>query len=82
MHLLLVIPPKMAVAKVVNIIKSNTAKAMKKKFEFLKEVYWGTESIWSTGYFVTTTGINEKVIRNYIKRQGDEDSGQALLELS
>jgi putative transposase len=80
-HLLLSIPPKMSVGSVVRIIKSNTAKDMKKKFAFLKKVYWGTGSIWSGGYFVSTVGINEQIIRRYIELQGQEDAGQAKLEI-
>jgi len=79
-HFLISIPPKMSVGSVVRIIKSNTARDMKKKFSFLKEVYWGTGSIWSGGYFVSTVGINERIIRWYIEMQGQEDSGQAQLE--
>ena len=36
--------------------------------------------IWSKGYFVSTVGINEATIRKYVQKQGEEDSGQALLE--
>lgn len=80
-HFLISIPPTMKVGDVVRIIKSNTARELKQKFQFLKQVYWGTDSIWSSGYFVSTVGINDKVIREYIRRQGEEDSGQAKLEL-
>lgn len=80
-HILLVIPPKMSVGQVVRILKSNTSRDMKKKFPFLKEVYWGTDGIWSDGYFVSTVGINAKIIKNYIEQQGKEDSGQAQLVL-
>lgn len=48
----------------------------------MKEVYWGTGSIWSKGYFVSTVGINEQIIRKYIEHQGKEDSRQAKLELA
>ena len=81
-HILAVIPPKMSVSKVVGILKSNTSKYLKKKFAFLKKVYWGTDGIWSDGYFVSTVGINEEIIKNYIDQQGKEDSGQAKLVLS
>jgi len=81
-HLLISIPPTISVGKVVGIIKSNTARELKQKFPFLKEVYWGTESIWSGGYFVSTVGVNEKIVKNYIEKQGAEDSGQATLELA
>lgn len=72
-------PPKIAVSKAVGIIKSNSAKALKEKFPFLKKTYWSTDGIWSEGYFVSTVGINESTIRKYIEQQGREDSGQAKL---
>ncbi len=80
-HLLVVIPPKFSVSQVVRIIKSNTSKDLKKKFPFLKDVYWGTDGIWSDGYFVSTVGVNEETIKRYIENQGKEDSGQAQLVL-
>ena len=80
-HVLVVIPPKFSVSQVVRIIKSNTSKDLKKKFPFLKDVYWGTDGIWSDGYFVSTVGINEETIKRYIENQGKEDSGQAQLVL-
>ena len=80
-HFLLTIPPSMSVGSVVRIIKSNTSKSVKQKFPFLKELYWGTDGIWSDGYFVSTVGVNEQTIKRYIENQGREDSGQALLDL-
>jgi putative transposase len=80
-HMLISIPPKMSVGKVVGILKANTSRRLKEKFPFLKEVYWGVDGIWSDGYFVSTIGINEKVIQRYIHLQGEEDSGQAQLVL-
>jgi len=80
-HLLVSIPPQRAVGKVVNIIKVNTASSLKAEFKFLKQVYWGTDSIWSEGYFVSTVGINELTIRKYIEKQGQEDAGQTNLKL-
>ncbi len=75
-HLLITIPPKMAVSKAVSTIKSNTSSAIKKKFDFVKKAYWGTDGMWSDGYFVSTVGINEDVIKKYIEMQGKDDSGQ------
>ena len=54
---------------------------MKAEFPFLKQVYWGTTSIWSEGYFVSTVGINESIIRRYIENQGKNDEGQNNLQL-
>jgi putative transposase len=80
-HLLLSIPPKLSVSDVVRIIKANTGKTLREKFAFLEKVYYGVTGVWSDGYFVSTVGVNEKVIANYVKMQGKEDSGQAKLEL-
>ncbi len=80
-HIHIIIPPKYAVSKVVETIKSNTSRALKTKFPFLKNVYWDEKGIWSKGYFVSTVGINEQIIQNYVTMQGKEDAGQAELEL-
>ena len=79
-HLVVSIPPKLSVSQVVNMIKDNTGNSMRKKFPFSDKVYWGINGIWSTGYFVSTVGINEDTIRKYVQKQGLEDSGQAKLE--
>ena len=81
-HLLVSIPPTMTLGKAVGLIKQNTARELKQKFPFLKEVYWGTEAIWSEGYFVSTVGINDKIIQAYIENQGKKDAGQTKFELS
>ena len=81
-HLLLSIPPTMSVGKVINIIKSNTAKKIRDKFPFLRQVYYGTSGIWSDGYFVSTVGLNESMIRKYIQLQQNEDTGQTKFEVS
>ena len=75
-HILISIPPSMSVGSVVRLIKTNTSRNVKKQFEFLKKVYWGTDGLWSDGYFASTVGINEKIIRAYIERQGEEDAGR------
>ena len=79
-HLHMVIPPKYAVSFAVETLKQNTSRALAEKFAFLKQVYWDEDRIWSTGYFVSTVGVNEAIIRRYVKMQGKEDAGQAELE--
>src|SRR6185437_2437163 len=59
-QILVIIPPKYSVGKVVGMIKANTSRLMKEKFsDFLKNVYWCKEGIWSGGCFVFTVEINE-----------------------
>lgn len=81
-HFMISIPPKMSVGSVVRIIKANTSRGLKQKFPFIKDVYWGTDGIWSDGYFVSTVGLHEVMIKKYIENQGKEDAGQALLDLA
>jgi len=81
-HLLVSIPPTVSVGKVIGIIKQNMSRELKQKFPFLKQVYWGTEAVWSEGYFVSTVGVNEAMIHAYIEAQGKKDAGQTKFELS
>lgn len=55
LHVLISIPPQVSVGSVVRLIKSNTARVLKKKFPYLQKTYWGTDGIWSEGYFVSTS---------------------------
>ena len=79
-HIHMVIPPKYAVSMVVETLKKNTSRELSKKFRFLKNVYWDNEVIWSRGFFVSTGGINETVIRKYVEMQDKEDTGQTKFE--
>lgn len=81
-HLHMIIPPKYSISFVVETLKKNTSRALREKFaHFLTQVYWDQGGIWATGYFVSTVGINEAIIRRYVEQQGEEDAGQAQLEL-
>ena len=81
-HMVLIVPPKYSIATVVRKIKSESARRVRDKFEWLDKVYWGTRSFWSVGYFVSTIGqLNEKQIQNYVRYQNKKDSGQAKLEM-
>lgn len=42
-------------------------------------MYWDRKGIWGKGYFVSTVGINEEVIRKYVQSQAEEETGQARL---
>ena len=80
-HLLISIPPSITVGSVVGLIKSTTAKSLNARYPHLRKVYWGTRSVWSAGYFVSTVGVNEQVIQRYIQNQGKDDAGQNNLRL-
>ena len=78
-HMVIVIPPKYAVSDVIKRLKGVTAKKLREKMNWLKKVYWKEGVVWSPGYFVSTIGLNEKVIIEYVKWQERQDSGQAKL---
>ena len=81
-HLHMIIPPKYAVSKVVETIKSVSSRMLKEKFShFLSQVYWDHGGIWSRGFFVSTVGANEALIKKYVEYQGKQDAGQAQLAL-
>ena len=80
-HLHLSIPLKMRVSDVVRTIKSVSGRLLKKQFAYMRKAYWGIDGIWSDGYFVSTVGVNEHMIKRYIELQGQEDRGQAQLVL-
>ena len=75
-HMVIVIPPRFAVAQAVSFIKSQSAKALRAKFPFLDKVYAEREGIWSVGYCVSSVGLNEKEIVHYVEYQEKEDKGQ------
>ena len=80
-HLIMVIPPKYVVSDVIGEIKQYTGSMTRKKFAWLEKVYWKEQVLWSPGYFVSTIGLDEEQITEYVKWQGHQDSGQAKLDL-
>jgi putative transposase len=74
-HALLEIPPKYSVSSVVGYIKGATSRAMRRHFPFLQHA----THLWAEGFFMSTVGINEEVIRRYIRYQEKQESGQAKL---
>ena len=72
-HLFLVAPPRYSPSRIVQIIKSVSAKIVFKEFPEVKEELWGGE-LWNDGYFVRSVGdkVTAEVIRRYIKYQHQE----------
>jgi len=68
-HLIAMIPPKIAVSDYVGIVKGRTAIRVLNKFRQLKQrPYWGNH-FWARGYCVDTIGLDEEKIRKYVKYQ-------------
>ena len=79
-HMVMIIPPSYQVSEVVGRIKCQTASKLRKKVPWLSKVYWKENIVWSPGYFVSTIGLDEKSILEYVKYQQTQDLGQAKLE--
>ena len=79
-HLVIIIPPKYSVSSIVGKIKANTSREVRLRFEWVKKIYWRKE-FWSPGYFSSTVGITEEVIKRYVEFQEKMDKGTHQLEL-
>ena len=77
-HMLIAIPPKYAVAQVVGFIKGKSAIHIARVFGGRKRNFVG-EHFWARGFFVSTVGRDETVIREYIQNQEKEDRRQDQL---
>ena len=72
-HMLMIIPPKYSVSDVIGRMKEMTSSALRKKFIWLKKVYWKEDLVWSPGYFVSTVGVDEEKVLKYVQWQEHED---------
>ena len=71
-HMLVAIPPKMAVSRFMGILKGKSALMIFDRFANLKYKY-GNRHFWCRGYFVDTVGRNKTAIQQYIQNQLSED---------
>jgi putative transposase len=79
-HMLLAIPPKYAVSNVIGYIKGKSAMHIARTFGERKRNFVG-QHFWARGYFVSTVGRDEGVIREYIRNQEQEDKRLDQLSL-
>ena len=77
-HMCISIPPKYAVSNVVGYLKGKSAIAIARKFKGRQRNFNG-ESFWARGYFVSTVGLDENMVREYIRNQEKEDIRQDQL---
>ena len=71
-HMLIAIPPKYSVSNVIGYIKGKSAIHIARVYGERKRNFVG-QNFWARGYFVSTVGRDEAVIRAYIKNQEHED---------
>ncbi|HOH29836.1 MAG TPA: IS200/IS605 family transposase [Candidatus Hydrogenedentes bacterium] len=71
-HMMIVIPPKYAVSQVIGFIKGKSAIHLARVYGEKRRNFVG-QHFWARGYFVSTVGRDETVIREYIWKQEEED---------
>ncbi|WP_027187427.1 IS200/IS605 family transposase, partial [Desulfovibrio cuneatus] len=79
-HILISIPPKMAVSSAVGFIKGKSAIYIARNFLGKRRNFVG-ESFWARGFYVSTVGLDEASVREYIKHQEKEDQRIDQLQL-
>jgi putative transposase len=72
-HLLVSVPPKVSISKLMGTLKGKIAIKLFKSYPKLKKKpYWGNH-FWARGYFVSTVGLDEDMIKKYVKYQEKEE---------
>jgi putative transposase len=79
-HMMISIPPKYSVSQVIGYIKGKSAIHIARTFAGRKRNFVG-QHFWARGYFVSTVGRDETVIREYIQQHEAEDQRQDQLGL-
>ena len=79
-HMLISIPPKYPVSQVIGFIKGKSAIHLARVYGERKRNFAG-QHFWARGFFVSTVGRDEQIIREYIKKQEEEDKRLGQLNL-
>ena len=79
-HMMISIPPKYAVSQVIGFIKGKSAIHIARAFLGKPRNFAG-QHFWARGYFVSTVGRDEAVVRAYIRNQEKEDKRLEQLKL-
>ena len=79
-HVLLGIPPKLSVANTVGFLKGKSAIRIHREYLGRQRNFTGYH-FWARGYCVSTVGLSEEVIRDYIRKQEVDEKKQEKLEL-
>ena len=80
-HMMISIPPKYSVSQVIGYMKGKSAIHIAREFAGRKRNFVG-QHFWARGYFVSTVGRDEAVIREYIRHQEQDDRRQEQLRLN
>jgi putative transposase len=72
-HLIAMVPPKVAISDLMGRVKGQTSIKIFKQFrELRRKPYWGNH-FWSKGYCVDTVGVDSEMIRKYVRYQEEKE---------
>ena len=72
-HLVVSVPPKVSISNLMGVLKGKIAIKLFKSYPDLKKKpYWGNH-FWARGYFVSTIGLDEEMIKKYVQHQEKEE---------
>lgn len=71
-HMMIRIPPKISVSSFMGYLKGKSSLMIFERHANLKYKY-GNRNFWAKGYFVSTVGLNDEVVKEYIRNQEKED---------
>ena len=81
-HLLISVPPKVSISYLMGVLKGKIAIKLFKSYpELKKKPYWGNH-FWARGYFVSTVGLDEEMIKKYVKHQEKEEKKEEFQQTS
>ncbi len=78
-HMCISVPPQYSVSNVVGYLKGKSAISIAKKFRGRQRNFNG-EHFWARGYFVSTVGLDEETVLEYIRNQEQEDEQRDQLK--
>ena len=81
-HIIVSVPPKVSISSLMGMLKGKTAIKIFKSYPALKKKpYWGNH-FWARGYCSSTIGLDEEMIRNYVRYQEDQEKKEESQQLN
>jgi putative transposase len=76
-HLLVSVPPQLAVSDLMQRLKGRSSRRMLEEFGELRQQFWG-QHLWARGYFAVSSGnVTDEIIKQYIESQGEKPSSDS-----
>ena len=81
-HIIVSVPPKVSISNLMGLLKGKIAIKLFKSYPDLKKKpYWGNH-FWARGYFVSTVGLDEDMIKKYVRHQEKEEKKEEGHQIS